>query len=573
MKYINFKRYNFYKITKKINAIRYGFYEALDFAIYVFIKFKKYLSLKIRHSFYGFTNLGIYVFSKYKKYLSFKKFYKYLNFTRLYEYINFKKYAFVTIRKNISLKRYKNLPTYLFIFTIFIGFLYVSIPIFYSYDISKIEQAICKNKNIECSIKGKVNYSFYPTPRIKIKDLKIYNSFTKEKAMITVNDAAIKLSIKNLIIKKKQTFKKLVFKNFKINIDLKGWQQYKNIFEQNVNFIPITFTKGEIIFLDKNDYVVSIYDARINLILDESSNDTTIKGKFLEDNIYISLNTKEVDKKLSTDIILKMSNLNLLTQVKFFNSEKNKNFITGDILIKKGKQKFTGIFNYKNNEITINKSNLRNQFFDGKLNGTIKFLPFFNFNLDLNLNSLNFTKLYNSFLALDEKKQKNFFRINKKINGKLSVATDRVYSSYNLIKSFESRVKFNNGNISVEQFLINLGKLGAGDISGKVNNDEKFSNFKYESNIFIDNQKKFLSKFGVYNKESISSNLFIAGSFDLQNAKGTFYEILNKEKLPAEDVNFIEQEFNDYMLEDGYKSLFRFAKFKEFIKSVTIKEN
>ena len=48
---------------------------------------------------------------------------------------------------------------------------------------------------------------------------------------------------------------------------------------------------------------------------------------------------------------------------------------------------------------------------------------------------------------------------------------------------------------------------------------------------------------------------------------------LNKEKLPAEDVNFIEQEFNDYMLEDGYKSLFRFPKFKEFIKSVTIKEN
>ena len=34
-----------------------------------------------------------------------------------------------------------------------------------------IEHLICKNQNIECEIRGEVNYNFYPTPRIKIKDL------------------------------------------------------------------------------------------------------------------------------------------------------------------------------------------------------------------------------------------------------------------------------------------------------------------------------------------------------------------------------------------------------------------
>ena len=111
---------------------------------------------------------------------------------------------------------------------------------------------------------------------------------------------------------------------------------------------------------------------------------------------------------------------------------------------------------------------------DGKLKGKIAILPYFNFDMDLSLNSINFTKLYNYFLSLDEKKQKNLFRINKKINGKLSVSTERIYSSYNLIKSFESRMQFNNGNILIDQFLINLGKLGAADLLGVINNDKKF---------------------------------------------------------------------------------------------------
>jgi len=137
------------------------------------------------------------------------------------------------------------------------------------------------------------------------------------------------------------------------------------------------------------------------------------------------------------------------------------------------------------------------------------------------------------------------------------------------VKSFESRIKFNNGNILVEQFLINLGKLGAADILGTINNDKKFTNFKYESNLFIDNQNFFFSKFGIYNKKSIPSNLFVSGNFDLVNLRSSFYEISNDKKFSNEDINYIEKEFNNLMFEYGFKSLFHFPNFKEFIKSVT----
>ncbi len=359
-------------------------------------------------------------------------------------------------------------------------------------------------------------------------------------------------------------------KNFKIGIDLK---KYKNINVKKFNFIPVTFTKGKIVFFDGKNYVATINDTNLNLILETASIAAILKGKFLNDDIYISLNSQQINHKRSMDIIFKMSKLNLLTKANLFYSKKDKNIISGNVLLKKNKHRFTAIFDYKDDEITFNKSNLTNAFLDGKLEGKLKILPYFNFNLDLNLNGLNFTKLYAHFLALDEKNKKNLFKINNKINGKLNLTANKVYSRYNLVKSFESRIKFHNGNISIEQFLLDLGKLGAADILGAINNEKKFSNFKFESNIFVDNQIFFLNKLGIYNKLNIPSNLFISGNFDLENAKASFYEISDDKKFNNEDINYIEQEFNNLMLEDGYESLFSFAQFKEFVKSITSEIN
>ena len=210
---------------------------------------------------------------------------------------------------------------------------------------------------------------------------------------------------------------------------------------------------------------------------------------------------------------------------------------------------------------------------DGKLEGNINFLPYFDFSLDFILNSINFTRIYNYFLSLDEKEQKNLFKISNKINGKINFSADKVYSKHNLVKSFESRMKFYNGNVKIEQLLVSLGKLGATDIVGTLNNDDKYSNLKFESNIFVDNQKKFLSKFGIYKKKNLSSNLFISGNLDLQKIRASFYEISDDKKLNTEDINFVESEFNDLMLEKGFLYLFDFPKFKVFLKSVINEKN
>ena len=173
----------------------------------------------------------------------------------------------------------------------------------------------------------------------------------------------------------------------------------------------------------------------------------------------------------------------------------------------------------------------------------------------------------------DEKNRKNLFKINNKINGQLNLTGDKIYSKYSLVDSFESRLKFVNGDILFDQLLLDLGKLGAADITGIIKNEKKFTNFIFENNIFLDNLKRFYNKFGIYNKQNIPSSLFISGNFDLVNLNIHLHEISNIQKLKDEDVAYIEKEFNNLVLEDGYTSLFNFLKLKEFIRSVAIETN
>ena len=572
MKYKDFKIFKFSTILKNIDLIKDSFSRIFKKIKNIPSNIADSLSYTLKDIFSAINKsikLIIHNLLKIFKFIDLRK----INFKRVYRFFDIRRYDFYRINRKINPTNYKNVPLYFVAFVIFAGFVYVAIPKFYIYDKSKIEKIVCNNQNVECSIKGKIYYSFYPTPRIKIKDLLVAESFGKKNTLATVKDTAIKLSIKNLHVKKKHKFKKIKFKNFKINLDTKNFKKYKNIFAKKTNLVPISFVKGQIIFSDGKKYVATVNNANLYLKFKQDSIEAKLKGKFLNDDIYADLNSKEVDSKSSTDIILKMSNMNFLTKINFVNAEKDKNIKNGNLLVKKGKNKITAVFDYKDDELIINKSSLRNTFLDGKLKGKIVFLPYFNFNLDLNLNSINFTKLYNYLLALDAKEQKNLFKINNKINGKLSLSSDKIYSSYNLVKSIESRLKFNNGNILIEQFLFNLGKLGASDLLGAINNDKKFTNLRFESNIFIDSQKKFLSKFGIYNKKNLPSNFFVSGNFDLENLRASFYEISGEKKLENNDINFIEQEFNDFMLEDGLESLFIFPKFKEFIKSITSEIN
>ncbi len=86
---------------------------------------------------------------------------------------------------------------------------------------------------------------------------------------------------------------------------------------------------------------------------------------------------------------------------------------------------------------------------------------------------------------------------------------------------------------------------------------------------FFDNFKRFYNKFGIFNKEKTSTNLFISGNLDLMNLRLRLNEISKDEKFSDEDIAYFENKFNDILLEGGYASLFNFLNLKNFIGSIT----
>ena len=50
-------------------------------------------------------------------------------------------------------------------------------------------------------------------------------------------------------------------------------------------------------------------------------------------------------------------------------------------------------------------------------------------------------------------------------------------------------------------------------------------------------------------------------------------EISDDEKFKDEDIAYIEREFNDLVLVDGYASLFNFLKLKEFVRLIITEAN
>ena len=70
-------------------------------------------------------------------------------------------------------------------------------------------------------------------------------------------------------------------------------------------------------------------------------------------------------------------------------------------------------------------------------------------------------------------------------------------------------------------------------------------------------------------KKKTSGSMFISGSIDLTKFILHLYEVIGDKKFNKEDIAYVESEFNNIILSNGYESLFDFSNIKEFVKLVT----
>lgn len=531
MKYINFKRLKFFTTIKGIISKRYNF-----------------------SNIYKYLNYRRYKFSSYLKIFNIRKY----KFSKVYNLINYKKIRIFL----------------LYISTLLVAsiIVYLSIPVFFSYEKIYISKKLCDDLKIECVIKGDINYSFIPTTKLKVKNLEIFDLFENKKTLATLKKVEIKIPLKNLLNINKSDFMSIELQDGLINLDYNKLLRYKKHFSNINSSKNIKIKNSDVEFFDGKKYITTLEKINFQYNNRKKIDKFILKGKFLGDNLYINFKNKKGSPR---DLIIKLEKLNFLTKINFQNSNTKKSTVNGKLLVKKGKNRIAGLYYFKDNIITIPKANIKNSFLDGQISGDIKFNPFFDFDLNMDLNSLNFNTLHKNIVQMNDESKSNLFKINNKINGKLNLYSAKVFSKNTLINSFESNIKFINGNILIDKLLFSLGKLGAADLTGSIKNDKKNSNLKFESNIFIDNSKRFYGKFGIYNKRPDSSNFYASGNLDLVKLNLRLYEIINNgsEKIGSDDLTYIERELNNIILDEGYESLFNFSKIKEFIKLIVLEDN
>ena len=522
MKYINFKRYKFSTILKNINFKRYKF-----------LKFPKYVDFRT------------------------------INFSKIFRntIINFTK----ILRKHT--KHYKKFSLYISGFSIFLLLAYLNIPAFYNYDKLDLENKICKKINIKCTVKGKIGYNFFPYPRITISDFALADTSKSKTIKGYAEKVSLKLSFTNFFKKDSIKITKIILNDTKIDLNLKNFEVQKN-FSYLKNIVAPLKLDGEINFLDGNNYISTIKNVNFNYDSYNDKEKATLKGDFLNDLILIKFNSKKNLENYKTNVSFKVSALNLLSKFEIFEKINEKKFKNGTFFVRQKKNKIAGVFDYSQGKINIKHSNVGNVFLDGKVYGSIEILPYFNFDLNFDLNNLNFNALSNLIVSLNNDSKKKLFNIHDKINGKINLSIDKIFSKRTLINSMESRIRFVHGNILVDQLLLDLNKIGAADITGIIERDKKYLNFKFEKNIFLDNLKRFYSNFGIYNKQNAYSSIFISGILDLLNLQVRINKIIGDEELKNADIEYIEREFNDTVLEKGYESFFDYRNIKNFVKNI-----
>ena len=207
----------------------------------------------------------------------------------------------------------------------------------------------------------------------------------------------------------------------------------------------------------------------------------------------------------------------------------------------------------------------RNQILESSFDSTITFDPNFYFNTSLKIKNFNYKK-FNNFIEKNYLNDKKLVKLNKKLNGKISLLFKEKKNS---IKNLKVNLLFKNGDIHIKNI-----NLKHSDVSllfnGLISNNEGYPKLNYELKIIVYDKKNFLNKIGVKNSlPDETLNIFSTGSINLRLSKIRFDDlILDNNKLNNEEIKIYKENFEQYIIGESIFGLFDLGNIKQFTKSI-----
>ena len=446
----------------------------------------------------------------------------------------------------------------------FIFFIYLSIPSLYNFDKLKpeLEEKINEELGINLKFKKKIKYVFFPSPRLKLQDVEIYNFNQINEIISNKNEINIILKIFSLYNSKNLKFKKLKINNATFNIRYPIIKDFNNFFSNKLSIYPIEIVNSKIIFKEKEEFIFNVNLLSLKLFFYQNLNKFIFNVEVFNSKLNGMYN-KSLDKKKSYFAIsFPMLGINLKSYIDPKYSESN---FTGKTIIRYPKTKIDLKHKKIEDEFIISSSKIRSPIFDSNFTGTINFEPF-NFYIDFNAVKLDFYKLITSNI-FNFTKISNLFPVNKKINGSLTFNIKDFKTKLKKINTARALLEFKNGVLDIKDFNLFLDNIVNINLDGSIYMKKERKFFDFKSRIKVINNQKFYSKLLVPKKRRKSKiDISLEGKLNMDNNKLFIdYFSNNKNQLNEQKLKFLNSEINSYVSKKSYEEIFNIFNFRLFI--------
>ena len=435
------------------------------------------------------------------------------------------------------------------VFLVFFSFImFLSIPALFDYKkIEKnIKQSVESNYILRIENLTDIEYRFFPSPHLFIKNSEIYLGPNSDKIVGSTENLKIYISIFKLYNFKQIEIKKIDIKNTNFNFDklsLNLFLKYLNSKKTKKLFIK----NSKIFYYDKNQEALVISTLnKLNFFTNDKTNQSKLKinGNLFDTNFDFvwSKDFKNLNES-------KFKNPNITIENFLNNNDKN---------LKKGKIKISFLsdeteIDYDYNDENININTLSNNQFS--INGKIDLKPFY-FNLITSINDTKIRNLINNILFSYFNYKEN---IHQNLNGKLNIGFNNLNNAY--FKSGFLDFNFADSKLEILNNKLKIKNIG---------------NIYMRNNLFYENKGEiyFVAdlQINIKNKDEFHRRFSIP--IQKRGALNTIYAIIEKN---IDEDNFAISNFSvneepdfDFTLDNiinSEKDYFdNFQKFRNLIK-------
>jgi hypothetical protein len=420
---------------------------------------------------------------------------------------------------------------YLISFFTILPVFFFNFPKLLNFSHESIKENLKDNNNINVNSFSKVNYKIFPTPRLSIPNV----NFTMGEGIIEIrnSDLEIILNISTLLNSKEVNYKKLLIKKGSSKIDFNNIDQLLAIFYKNKK--EITFKKNNLAFFKNKKFFFEINNTLIRVRQLRKEKKLSINGNFLNNKIFINLDTTLKNKN---NLTLKIPGLDIMAKIFFQknNLGKASGFFNLEIYNNFLKFNFT-----KKDNIKLTDGFIRSKVGNSSVEGEVVFNPNFFLRLDFIPSNLNIEKLFTLI-------KKNYFSDNvnnlpllKKING-----------IFNFKSKLQGKITNKNGEILFENFKV--GKNQSFLLNARI------SEFGKKGKVHFNIVKK------INYKKDLIKKIKIMGFLIPSNSKVIFQKILlNGSELSIKKTKEYENKFEDEVVQNYFFNIFYERKINKFL--------